>query len=502
MIITRNNLFGSLLPASTLIFFGNGAAFSQALGNSVLNGTYAVSEAYGPSEYTLTFDGNGNHSGTVTVSSEDSGGALITCTSAESGTYTVAAEGGVSIVYSVPACGVSSALAGQTATGMLSVDGNSFLVTDYNAASELDQLFGVKEPQNAESGNYSSGLYALYQNTTGADNTATGTSALTANTSGSNNSAYGWDTLQNNTTGNSNAAIGSSALAANTTGANNTAFGANALWSNTVGKGNAGQGSNALYSNTTGIRNLGIGSNALYGNVSGSYNIAMGFDAGYDQTTGNDTIYIANMGVAGESQTLRLGTQGTSGVVGSGILTTYIAGVATSQVTGSAVYVTSSGQLGVLASSERYKTDIAPLLSDTERLMQLRPVTFHLKTEPRGALQYGLIAEEVEALFPELVVRDDSGKIQGVRYDELAPILLSQVQEQQRKMALQTEELALQKQRLAAEDEQLAALNAKLTAKALKDAARDSELSALHKEFVQLLETSSRVAAAGQPSPR
>jgi hypothetical protein len=102
---------------------------------------------------------------------------------------------------------------------------------------------------------------------------------------------------------------------------------------------------NAL-SNTTGIRNLGIGSNALFENTTGSYNVALAFDAGYNQTTGNDNIYFSNVGVAGESQTLRLGTQGSAGVVGSGILTTYIAGIAGTQVTGTPVYVTASGQLG------------------------------------------------------------------------------------------------------------------------------------------------------------
>jgi hypothetical protein len=88
--------------------------------------------------------------------------------------------------------------------------------------------------------------------------------------------------------------------------------------------------------------------------------------------------------------------------------------------------VTSSGQLGVLASSERYKTAITPMGENTKKLEQLRPVSFHLKTDPKGAVQYGLIAEEVDKVYPELVIRDDTGKIQGVRYDELAPMLLNE----------------------------------------------------------------------------
>ncbi len=235
---------------------------------------------------------------------------------------------------------------------------------------------------------------------------------------------------------NKNTTAGTNALNSSS-GANNTAFGYEALYSNTAGKGNAAQGVNALFSNTTGIRNIGIGSNALYGNVGGSYNVALGFDAGYNQTTGNDNIYVNNAGVAGESQTLRLGTAGTAGVIGSGILTAYIAGVNTSPVTGSAVYVTASGQLGVLASSERFKTDVETMSEARDKLAQLRPVVFKLKTDAQGTVQYGLIAEEVAKVYPELVIRGADGRIDGVRYEELAPMLLYKVQQQERDLLAQ-----------------------------------------------------------------
>ena len=94
-----------------------------------------------------------------------------------------------------------------------------------------------------------------------------------------------------------------------------------------------------------------------------------------------------------------------------------------------AVYVTSTGRLGVLASSERYKTAIAPIGDSTEKLRQLRPVSFHLKSDPKGAIQYGLIAEEVAKVYPELVIRGEKGRIEGVRYDELAPMLLNEMQQ-------------------------------------------------------------------------
>jgi len=215
---------------------------------------------------------------------------------------------------------------------------------------------------------------------------------------------------------------------------------------------------NALYYNTTGIRNLGIGSNALYGNVTGSYNVALGFNAGYNQSTGNDNIYINNLGVGGESQALRLGTQGTSGVLGSGILRAYVAGVATSQVTGSAVYVTASGQLGVLASSERFKTDVETMGSASEKLTQLRPVSFRLKTDAKGTVQYGLIAEEVAKVYPELVIHGADGRIDGVRYEELAPMLLNLVQQQQARLAAQDERNAVQGKQIQEMQRQLAAL--------------------------------------------
>jgi hypothetical protein len=160
------------------------------------------------------------------------------------------------------------------------------------------------------------------------------------------NTKAGTNALGVNTVGTNNSVVGDGAMFTNSSGSNNTALGFDALYSNTIGKGNAAQGTNALFNNTTGIRNLGIGSNALFDNSTGSYNVALGFNAGYNQTTGTDNIYFSNIGVAGESQTLRLGTQGSPGGVGSGILTAYIAGIAGTQVTGTPVYVTSSGQLG------------------------------------------------------------------------------------------------------------------------------------------------------------
>ncbi len=218
--------------------------------------------------------------------------------------------------------------------------------------------------------------------------------------------------------------MGYGAMYQNTTGSNNSAQGRYALANNTTGNGNSVVGAGALKSNTTGSNNTAAGIAALVNNTSGSGNVGIGDSAGANLTTGSNNIDIGNEGDAGESGIIRIGTATTQ-------TATYIAGIENTKLTGSAVYVTSSGQLGVLASSERYKTAIAPMdASNTEKLKQLRPVSFHLKSDPKGTVQYGLIAEEVNKVYPELVIRDEAGKIQGVRYDELAPMRLNEVQAQ------------------------------------------------------------------------
>jgi hypothetical protein len=271
--------------------------------------------------------------------------------------------------------------------------------------------------------NTGTGYGALWSNITGDNNTASGWYALFSNTAGSYNSASGASALYFNTDGDKNSATGYFSLYSNTTGSYNTASGYQALYSNTDGIRNTASGDWGLYSNRSGNDNTAFGQGALYSNTTGSSNIGVGANAGYNVTSGSNNIEIGNRGTSGDNGTIRIGTSGTH-------TATHIEGISTAHVTGAAVYVTSSGQLGVLASSERYKTSITPMGASTGKLQQLRPVSFHLKSDPKGALQYGLIAEEVAKVYPELVIRDDSGKIQGVRYDELAPMLLNVVQQQ------------------------------------------------------------------------
>lgn len=277
----------------------------------------------------------------------------------------------------------------------------------------------------------------MYANTTGYQNTASGYQALYGNTLGNHNTVAGFQALFSNSNGNSNTAAGDQALYYNTTGYHNTVLGAD-----------------SGFSNKTGDSNVAIGFEALYSGTSGSGNIALGQSAGYKLTTGSNNIDIGSEGVVSDSGIIRIGTPGTQ-------TATFVAGIGGSKVTGSAVYVTATGQLGVLASSERYKTAIASMGSSTGKLDELRPVTFHLKSDPKGPVQYGLIAEEVAQVYPELVIRDEKGSIEGVRYDELAPMLLNEVQRV--RAADKARESALER-RVSAQEQQLRQMSRQLVA--------------------------------------
>jgi Chaperone of endosialidase len=298
---------------------------------------------------------------------------------------------------------------------------------------------------NTGSYNTASGYDSLYANATGYQNTAAGAESLALNTTGYSDTAVGFQSLFNNSTGHQNGAMGFQALFSNTTGSNNIATGANSLRANTTGESNVGLGVATLQNTTTGQNNLAVGANALNQNVGGSNNTAIGANAGL-HVTGKNNIDIGNEGMAGESGAIRIGTP-------SSHTTAFIAGIYTVESPNSLpVYINSAGLLGTKVSSERFKIAIAPMGLVSEKLAQLRPVTFHLKTDPAGSLQYGLIAEEVAKVYPDLVVRDPAGRIDGVRYDELAPMLLNEMQRQAAEIVelkQQTAEIAVLKQQIA-----------------------------------------------------
>ena len=223
-----------------------------------------------------------------------------------------------------------------------------------------------------------------------------------------------------NTIGNSNTAAGFDALGSNTSGSGNTATGFAALISNTTGSQNSATGLSALFSNTTGASNTAIGDNALSSNTIGNNNIALGDSAGINLTTGSNNIDIGNLGVAGESNRIR---------IGSGQTRTFIAGIR-GRTTGNAnaipVLIDSAGQLGTISSSRRFKKEIKPMDQSSEDILALTPVTFHYKSDATGTPQFGLIAEEVAKVNPDLVVRDENGEIYTVRYEAVNAMLLNE----------------------------------------------------------------------------
>ena len=288
--------------------------------------------------------------------------------------------------------------------------------------------------------NTGAGAGTLLSNTAD-ENTATGAGALLSNTIGENNTANGTFALFTNTEGSSNTATGDSALFSNTTGSFNTASGQSALFINTTGNANTAIGASALLSNTTGSGNTVIGDLALEHNTTGSSNVALGFSAGINQTTGSDNIYIGfNMGTAGESDAC------------------YIASIfGQTSSAGIPVLINSNNKLGTTTSSKRFKEDIKAMGAVSEALFSLQPVTFHYKKEidPASTSQLGLVAEDVEKVNPDLVVRDKEGKAYSVRYDQVNAMLLNEFLkehrafvEEQRKVTQQQKEIDVLKRDL------------------------------------------------------
>jgi hypothetical protein len=280
------------------------------------------------------------------------------------------------------------------------------------------------------------GSLSLQSNTTGQLNTAVGAATLFVN-AGSQNTATGAAALLGNTVGLQNTASGSFALANNTEGSDNTANGALALLSNTTANNNTAYGAQALQSNTTGADNTAIGDTTLLNNTTGFNNVALGSSAGFNQTTGSNNVYIGFgvTGVAGENSACYIAS---------------IYGQSISPATGIAVVVDSNNKLGTMVSSKRFKSDIKPMDKASEALFSLKPVSFHYnkKIDPKGTSQFGLVAEDVEKVNPDLIVRDKDGKPYSVRYDQVNAMLLNEFLKEHRKVEQQRKdfEAALAKQ--------------------------------------------------------
>jgi len=257
-------------------------------------------------------------------------------------------------------------------------------------------------------GNTAEGQNALFSLTTGGFNTANGWLSLRSNVTGNFNTATGAGALLANTA-DGNTATGAGALLSNTIGPTNTATGAFALFNNTIGDGNTAIGANALLSNTTTNGNTAIGSFALL-NSTGAGNMAIGYGAGSNISTANGVICI--------------GHNGQNVTATTWIENVY--GATTQSGTTAPVIVSDDGQLGTIASSERFKKDIATMDKASETILSLRPVTFHYKTDSKATPQFGLIAEEVAKVNPGLVLPDKEGKPYTVRYDAVNAMLLNE----------------------------------------------------------------------------
>ncbi len=270
-------------------------------------------------------------------------------------------------------------------------------------------------------GNTAEGQAALLNLTTGGFNTAVGYVSLRGTTTASFNTAIAAGALPANIAS-GNTATGAGVLLSNTTGFNNTAVGTFALFRNDNGSHNTAIGVNALVGNTDSSLNTAVGDSALSG-TTGSNNTALGFSAGSDLTTGNNNIVIGFgvFGVAGESNTIRIGN--------TDITDTFIRGISGATASGgAAVFVNGNGKLGTMTSSARFKDEIKPIGEASEAILGLKPVSFRYKKEidPQRIPQFGLVAEDVEKVNPDLVIRDADGKPQTVRYEEINAMLLNE----------------------------------------------------------------------------
>jgi hypothetical protein len=291
-------------------------------------------------------------------------------------------------------------------------EGDNALFTLTTGASNTAIGFAALGSNTTGDFNTAIGFAALGSNTAGDFNTAEGSGALLLNTTGSSNTGNGNNALFHNTSGFQNVATGVQALFSNTTGFHNAAAGFQALLSNTTGNHNTADGDNALVHNTTGILNTAVGGHALDQNITGSSNVALGFQAGF-KITGNGNVCIGQniVGLAGESNVTRIGNI-----------------ASTAQANGVFVTVGAGGKLGFQVSSRRYKDDIKPMDKASEALFALKPVSFRYKREidPARSPDFGLIAEDVATVNPDLVARDEEGEIVTVRYQAVNAMLLNE----------------------------------------------------------------------------
>src|SRR5205809_4070810 len=375
--------------------------------------------------------------------------------------------------------------------GYNTAEGDGALFNLANGASSNTAVGFSALYSNGGDNNTAVGWQALTSNTTGSDNTALGSAAGDSikagsqntaigsaalfgaiNASASYNTAIGFQSLYSVTTAYGNVATGWQALYGNKVGAHNSATGAEALYTNTAdfntatgsrslytnstGTSNTASGYATLYNNTSGSDNTAVGTGALTFNSSGSKNVAIGSNAGANLTTGGKNIIIgANVkGAAADASVTRIGNTSQK--------KTFIGGIYNKTVaSGVGEIVNSNGQIGTVQSSARYKDDIKPMDKASEAILALKPVTFRYKEEldPDKIPQFGLIAEEVEKVNPDLVVRDEEGKVTTVRYEAVNAMLLNEFLKAHRRMQNVEKDL---RATIATQQKQIEALSAGL----------------------------------------
>jgi hypothetical protein len=525
------NLIAQVAPQSQI---GNTATGVQAL-NSITNGQYNTGNGY-QALYNDTTGDNNTGVGTQALFSNTTGSQNVgigyrTLYANTSGTYNTANG-----YDSLPANTTGTS---NTASGFKSL----FLNTggSENTGNGYRTLFANTTGQD----NTASGFNALQANSTGTQNTAIGSEALFANTTGAKNSAFGFQALFSNTgdgsgNGSSNVAVGGQALYSNTTGNDNAAAGCRALYSNTTGSYNVASGFQALYSNTgdgagNGTANTAVGFEALYSNALGNDSAAVGYEAltsstggGYSVASGYEALFSATTGTFNTAcgyQALGNTTSGSANValgqgagmavttgfynidiaspataadndvirIGNGQTQTFISGIAGATASGgAAVYVNpSTGQLGTLTSSRRFKSDIKDMGRASEAIFALRPVAFRYRREvdPEGTPQFGLVAEEVEKVSPDLVVHDAQGRVYSVRYEAVNAMLLNEFVRQHGRLEAQAKVIAQQVRQSEAELGEVASQReriAALVASQRDGAARGAEIEALKARLLAL----------------
>jgi hypothetical protein len=342
---------------------------------------------------------------------------------------------------------VGSGALGATTTGQRNTAVGVNALANYTGQENTAVGWRALELLPVGGANTAVGSNALRNLISGGSNTAVGHSAMINADSVSNSTAVGSNALRDNS-GGGNTAVGSTALVSNTSGINNNALGIAALGNNETGSQNVALGSSALGANTSGGNNTAVGNGALLLHSTGSGNIAIGFQAGANSSTGNDNIYIHHQGVAAETQTIRIGRIPLHDAA-------FIGGINGKSVdagSGTAVLVDNLGKLGTVLSTRRVKEDIRDMGEISETLQQLRPVVFRYQ-EPAAdgskPLQYGLIAEEVAEVMPELVVYDADGQPQTVKYHLLPALLLNELQRQQAEVETLRAQLERQRAELA-----------------------------------------------------